>query len=249
MKHLRLSAGLLLCALFGCLVVPIPRNPFPLDSDSRPKAPTALLPVLPAQIATCHEYWKNGIYAHDGDAEKEKKSIANRVNAVLETLVGSKDHALAGPRQVADSLKHTPGWEKALERLDSTTNPDELTRAMLAAMAQRLGSFRVVYLKRILVQEKKYFEGAGPPWGPPIPTVLWDLWKGTITVTAEEIDLNAGRVVSSKTNQGSYWGYLGNPVCVAGAIIWKTEGRGLDEAIRAALTDLFKQEGPIGRKG
>jgi len=242
MKCFRLAAVLSLCALTGCLLVPIPRSPFPLAADDRPNAPTVLLPALPELIGTWHEKWTDGLHTRYGDDEQERKTVAKRVNSVLETLAGSKGHNLTGPRQAGDLLKDVPEWEKAISQLSGNPTSDEQTRATLLSMAQRLGSVRAVYVRRVIVQDKTYFEGGGGGWGLPAPVILWDLWKGTVTVTAEEIDLTTARVVRSKTHVGSYWGYVGNPVLYAGAAVFKTQGHGLDEAIRAALTQLFKQD-------
>jgi hypothetical protein len=224
------AKGLALVALAlqtGCIA---PRIPHPLARSLGPMEQTFILPVRSEDVSVTDTFTRP-----NGFVFFTTNRMVRTINRVLDSMA-SHDNRLIGPRQTAKRL------ESVLPRVTFEwvqTDATELTASQMEqmrALAQRLGSSRIVAAHvAVHVEPTSNFIGEGEAQDFEVELRLWHL------------DPPAELARAHGHNRGWWAGGGGGSYGGAGIYIF---GKGfdlaLDQAMRAALTDLFQNDRRLG---
>ena len=216
-----LLALLLVVLLSGCLVS---RKHSALAIQAQPLTRTALLPVETVAL-----YEKTNI---------SRDKVLKIGNRVLDTLAKAKEGHLIGPSEVAALLgsNGVPGclrWETAAKNIGLGSN----ACAEAGQVASRLGVRQVVRCRL-----------GAPISGWQVDGSWAAEWTGYIKVDMELINLDAPEVMQTSSSTSSAEQTMGCMLFWIPVYYGTTFGRAVDQAERAALTQLFDYEHPSAKK-
>jgi len=225
----------------GCYYAP--RSFSRLSAESRPGSPMAILPVSPSDIRVTVEALDPANpykVSASGVCFATLDDIAETTDAVLDTLAGGRNSTLKGPAKLQKSL----GTPNALERFrvslrDPGPADEPWKREAAAGLARATGYDRVLRVKPSvdLRPDRTYTEGRNAGMNPS--------WKGTITVTIEELDLVSVSPVTSGSGQAKFSGCagvigIGGGPAPAAIVIPYGWGDTLSHSVDHAVRDAFK---------
>jgi hypothetical protein len=174
---------------------------------------------------------------------RNMEDVARSINEVFDTIAGDKESPLQGPREVEAVLKRSPQWGHLLVYLQDPGPSDEPWKVEgIAAVLGQLGLQRVLIVTPIL----RFTQNIDPMRPHQSSPQIGHHWSGMVQIELTMLDLSTGRESASGRGEASFYGYVGVIIVAGyggGAVIpyafGKTFHRGVDQAARSALENLF----------
>ncbi|MCG7853480.1 MAG: hypothetical protein MIO92_13255 [Methanosarcinaceae archaeon] len=235
-----LALGALSLIASGCFMT---RSQSEWSGPARTAGRCAILPVFPEQVRVmvdAPESENPCEISAGGTNLKSMEDVIRSINEVLDSIAAGTESPFQGPGEMEGILKRSPQCANLQVYLQDPGPLGETWKVEgLAAICRQLGLQRLVIVSLTLRFR--------PNINLVRPDPLHHHWDGKVEVEATMLDISTGKGVAKGRGEASFFGDIGAIVIGGpGAAIFipyafgKTFGRGVDEAARRALENLFE---------
>ena len=226
-------------AFSGCFA---PRFSSPLEDESLPNKPVAIIPMIPSQVrmvlrmSNLPEKDTFGISAGN-NIVKDREEVVTVINEILNSLAEGVNNPLLGPEKLDARVKDPTFWEKVYVYINDPGDINEPWKLRgLSELFKQLGIENIVKITAIVDAAPVSSSGTTGAFG--------TSWNGKVTIGAELITGPAQNVIYTGRGEAEFWGAIGGIGGFGAGLpvgLGKTFGRAADQALREALRELFKE--------